>query len=317
MHRRSAFTLVELLVVIAIIAILIGLLMPAVQKVREAAARIQCENNLKQIGLACHNYEGVYKALPAGNSATNSFSSLANLLPFFEQQTVYNQINFNISSTAAAQTADTLSIPILVCPADPQGSVPAGFSGNSYVGNYGNTILWGQDGTVSNGVFFQKGITCRFAEITDGLSNTACFSERLMGDWSNGIVTPRTDLINPKGVTPQTPDDARNACLAANHSDPSLQWYSNFGAYWIQGNQNTMYTHTSLPNELGCAYPQNSTQTMPASSNHVASAVSGAGVNLVLCDGSVRFVTNAITLATWRAIGTRNGGETIGSDFPY
>ncbi len=226
--RRSAFTLIELLVVIAIIAILIALLVPAVQKVREAAARTQCQNNLKQIGLACHNYEGVYKRLPAGNSAANTFSSLSNLLPFFEQQPLYNQINFSVNSTA--QPADAVPIPILVCPADPQGSsLPPGFSGNSYVGNYGNTIIWGQDGTGSNGVFYHKGMQCRFADITDGLSNTACFCERLMGDWSNGIVTVRTDLINPKGVNPATPDDAMNFCRAANHADPSLQWYSTYG----------------------------------------------------------------------------------------
>jgi prepilin-type N-terminal cleavage/methylation domain-containing protein len=315
MRRRSAFTLIELLVVIAIIAILIALLVPAVQKVRDAASRTQCQNNLKQIGLACHNYESSYKRLPTGNSGSpTSFSSLSYLLPYIEQGTIYNQINFTINSTAAGQTADALPIPILLCPADPQGSsVPTGFSGNNYAGNYGNTIVWGADGTVSNGVFYQKGMQCRFGDITDGLSNTAAFCERLMGDWSNGIVTPRTDLINPKNVTPATPDDALNFCRAADHTDPSLQWFSSFGAYWIQGNQNTLYTHTSPPNDMGCAYPQNLTQTMPASSAHAGYG----GVNLVLCDGSVRFVTNSISIATWRAVGTRNGGETIGSDFAY
>ena len=312
--RRSAFTLIELLVVIAIIAILIALLVPAVQKVREAAARIQCTNNLKQIGLACHNYEGVYKKLPTGDTAANSFSSLSQLLPYIEQQTIYNQINFGVSSTAANQPADAIPVSVLLCPSDPQQSMlPAGYPGNSYVGNYGNTILWFQDGTVSNGVFYHRGMQCRFADITDGLSNTAAFCERLMGDWSNGVVTPRTDLINPKGVNPATPDDALSFCRAANHNDPSLQWFSSFGAYWIQGNQNTLYTHTSPPNDMGCAYPQNSTQTMPASSAHAAYG----GVNLLLCDGSVRFVPNSISVATWRAIGTRNAGDSVGSDFSY
>jgi prepilin-type N-terminal cleavage/methylation domain-containing protein len=311
MRRRSAFTLIELLVVIAIIAILIALLVPAVQKVREAAARIQCENNLKQIGLACHNYEGSYKRLPAGNSATNSFSSLTSLLPYIEQGNIYTLINFSISSTNAAQAADAMPIPILVCPSDPQSLMPTGFAGNSYVGNYGNTILWSQNGSIANGVFYSGGIGCRFGEISDGLSNTAAFCERLKGDWSNTVVSPRTDLINPKGVMPATPDDAMNICRAADHTDPSLQWFSNFGAYWIQGNQNTMYTHTSPPNDPGCAYPQNLTQTMPASSAHN----NFGGVNLLLCDGSVRFVTSSVSVATWRAVGTRNGQETIGADF--
>jgi len=307
-RSRSAFTLIELLVVIAIIAILIALLVPAVQKVREAAARTQCQNNLKQIGLALHNYEGNYKVLPAGNTATNSFSALSKLLPYFEQQTVYSQLNFSISSTAPAQTANAIFIPVLNCPADVMGSLPNGFPGNSYVGNYGNTILWAQDGSVSNGVFYHKGASARFGDISDGLSNTAAYCERLKGDWSNTVVTPRTDLINPKGVSPATPDEAVQACLAADHNDPNLQWYSNFGAYWIQGNQNTLYTHTSPPNAMGCAFPQNSTQTMPASSAHD----SFGGVNLGLCDGSVRFVSNNVSLAIWRALGTRNGNEPVG-----
>jgi prepilin-type processing-associated H-X9-DG protein len=152
-------------------------------------------------------------------------------------------------------------------------------------------------------------IGTKFLDITDGLSNTAAFSERLKGDWSNAVVTPRTDLINPQGVTPTTPDEAMAMCRAANANDPTLQWYSNYGANWIQGNQDVMYGHASLPNDRLCAFPQNMTQTMPASSNHVSS------VNVLLCDGSVRGVPDRISIATWRALGTRASGDQLGNDF--
>src|SRR3982750_3191536 len=102
MRRRSAFTLIELLVVIAIIAILIALLVPAVQKVREAAARIQCSNNLKQIGLALHSFHGTNKAFPLGNWKPNSFSAHSQLLPYIEQTAIYNQINFTVPYNNAA-----------------------------------------------------------------------------------------------------------------------------------------------------------------------------------------------------------------------
>ena len=98
-------------------------------------------------------------------------------------------------------------------------------------------------------------------------------------------------------------------CQATNASDPALQWYSNYGSNWIQGNQDVMYGHASLPNEQLCAFPQNSTQTMPASSAHTG------GVNVLLCDGSVRSVTNSVSVATWRAMGTRNGGDILGGEF--
>jgi prepilin-type N-terminal cleavage/methylation domain-containing protein len=310
MSKRRGFTLIELLVVIAIIAILIALLVPAVQKVREAAARAQCINNLKQMGLALHNHHDVKKCFPPGNSKPNGFSVHSFLLPYIEQGALYNQIDFTKSYSVATGPMATV-VTVFNCPSDPQSSVPAGWGGNSYAGNYGSGITWGGDSTVSNGVFWHiasdKG--ARFADITDGSSNTAAFCERLKGDWSNSNINPKSDLINPKGVMPVTPDDAMNDCRAANFNDPTLQWYSNFGSNWIQGNQNVMYTHSSPPNDPACAYPQNFTMTMPASSAHTGL------VNLTLCDGSVRSVPSSISVATWRALGTRNGNEALGSDF--
>jgi prepilin-type N-terminal cleavage/methylation domain-containing protein/prepilin-type processing-associated H-X9-DG protein len=307
-RRRSAFTLIELLVVIAIIAILIGLLLPAVQKVREAAARMQCQNNLKQIALGAHNYHDAYKRLPPGGDALD-FAAQALMLPFIEQDNLYKTINFTVAPTNAANSFPiSQPVPVYICPSDPQTDLPPGDGGNNYVWNYGSDLLFFSSNT--RGVFMFGNTKVTLQSITDGTSNTAAFSERRKGDFNNAVITPETDLFGPPG-SPATPDDAVALCNSNSWdiNNPKYQFRSDYGANWIQGYHWTLYQHVNLPNSRGCAFPP-ANCAMSANSAH-----GGGGVNLALCDGSVRFVSNTISMFTWRALGTRNGGEVLGSDF--
>src|SRR5262245_56143552 len=321
MNRRKGFTLIELLVVIAIIAILIALLVPAVQKVREAAARTQCQSQLKQIALAAHNYHDTKKAFPPGgggflsgaNFANQRVSSLSFLLPFLEQDNIHRQIDFSVRPDARVNAGPRAQpITLFLCPPDPQSLLPSGWAGNNYVANYSADIRWQQDQSGATGVYwFANSSTdrgARVADITDGTSNTAAFSERLKGDWSNATATARTDFFNP-GIMPTSQDQAMGACESLDPNNLAFQQRSDGGGYWLRGWHMTLYSHVSPPNSRACNFNKNATATMPASSAHTG------GVNLALCDGSVRFVTNGVNAVTWRGVGTRGGGEVLGSDF--
>jgi prepilin-type N-terminal cleavage/methylation domain-containing protein/prepilin-type processing-associated H-X9-DG protein len=307
---RTGFTLIELLVVIAIIAILIGLLLPAVQKIRESANRMKCQNNLKQLGLALHNYHDTAGGFPPARDSMMNFSGFVYLLPYIEQDNLCMSMDM-MSTWDAPSNATSRAVPvkIFLCPSDPVQQVPAGSAGVNYRFNQGYNILYSgipSGATNSNmppadGPFWQDSNT-RFADITDGTSNTAAMSEKLKGDWSNAIVTPRTDtfLLNDY---PDNPDAWNASCDSLNVNDLSRQANSDIGQYWMQGSHSdSSYWHTNLPNRRSCKKPPGRVATL-------ASSAHPQGVNVLLCDGSVRYVRDNIDLFTWRALGSRNLGE--------
>ena len=313
---RSAFTLVELLVVIAIIGILVSLLLPAVQAAREAARRMQCSNNLKQLGLALHNYESAHKRFPAGRNELRH-SPHSSLLPYIEQTNAANLIDFRVrwdhpNNAVAAAT----EIPIFHCPSDPISTVPNAWGSTNYRSNQGSGILWGlppSDPSDPNfgmpkpdGVLIPN-LYLSFRDITDGTSNTAVFSEHGIGDFSNAIASV-TDTFWPK-THPANADEAYADCKSIDVTDLSFQRVSDVGAPWMNGyHSTTAYFHAFPPQARSCMFPPGRIATS-AQSYHTG------GVSIARCDGSVAFIADTIDLAVWRAIGSRNGGEVINGGF--
>ena len=312
---RNAFTLIELLVVIAIIAILIGLLLPAVQKVREAAARAKCTNNLKQIALAAHNYHDSNSKFPPGWDFATSWGEFAHLLPYIEQKNLYTSMNLMLplsdpTNDAAIHTA----VGMYRCPSDVDNPVPSVGGATNYYGNAGNWVVFviarglNTNDPPPNGIFFSGSNNITFASITDGASNTGFFSEKVLGDGNMGKVSPVEDTFSgPGGGPPNVPgsaDEAYSLCQSVDVTNPANQFPIFMGSPWAHGQHH--YQHISPPNARSCGWLPSLRSTMAASSRHTN------GVNLALADGSVRFVPNSVNLATWRALGSRNGGEVVG-----
>ena len=198
-------------------------------------------------------------------------------------------------------------------PSDPGiGTVPAAWAPSSYRVNQGSGILWGlptSTGTNAglpgpNGPFFQNSET-RITSITDGTSNTAMASESLMGSFNAGVTNPNNTqgLGQSVGLYPSTPDEAYQMCESVGYQNPLYNGMYNTGAPWTYGyHATTIYFHVGPPNSRSCMYPGGRIGT-------AARSMHTNGVNLAMCDGSVRFVNNSILLATWRAMGTMSGGE--------
>jgi len=308
--RRRGFTLIELLVVIAIVAILVGLLLPAVQKVRAAASRAACQNNLKQLGLAAHAYHSAFAAFPPGRGAPapRIFSAQAYLLPFVEQNGLEAMIDFfqppagytapgNVYSGARNEPAAVTALKLLTCPADPTGGRVPGlkYGGTNYAGNAGSGDAGGPL-VGADGMFFTASAV-RSEHVTDGTANTALFSERPLGGGA-GATDPRRAMVELPGATNPTPA----ACATAAPSNPER------GGKWIVGNYgNTLYNHADRPNPPtpDCTNATQQKGRLAARSDHPGI------VNVGFADGSVRGVADSVAPAAWRATATRAGGEVI------
>jgi prepilin-type N-terminal cleavage/methylation domain-containing protein/prepilin-type processing-associated H-X9-DG protein len=344
-RRVRAFTLIELLVVIAIIAILIGLLLPAVQKVREAAARLKCQNNLKQFGLAAHNYESANGTLPPtqhtvvinGNTRSSGAPLQALLLPYFEQANKYNQfdMNYNVNSdapidpsipakTGANAAARAGDVPIFLCPSDPAQESYFGAGRQNYFGSLGAYANYrGSGNGAYDGVFsipfpangqIMKGIP--LLGVGDGTSNTVMFAEVLRSgipyNAASGIRDHATIIINSSNTGYNELDGTTiSMCATGANWSSSIKYTGQ--QYYRNLPSNFLFTHTlpinwNRPNRTGTQ--RYSCGSTAFTSMHIsASSMHTGGVNVCRADGSVRFVSDSISLATWRVMGTRGGGE--------
>jgi prepilin-type N-terminal cleavage/methylation domain-containing protein/prepilin-type processing-associated H-X9-DG protein len=339
---KRGFTLIELLVVIAIIAVLIGLLLPAIQKVREAANRMKCGNALKNIGLAVHNYHNALSAFPPGYQKTSGKSDRATwiimMLPYIEQDNMFNMYDpaNSVGGATDNNALNSVNVSFMQCPSAPQygpkiypvyppgaSVVVAPFAMGNYVANGGlgpdtccgkfssiplnpSPSLYLGTGFTSaagdpSGVFLlqlQGGQGRTISSISDGTSNTLMVSE----------------VIN-------------------NQGDPSNKKYAVGGTEDWRGNltydENCMFHWNYTPNSSNPDWVRDTLCTsslkapcIPSGTSYVDHKIivtprsfHTGGVNVAMCDGSVRFVTNNISLVTWQALGSPAGGEVIGSDW--
>lgn len=300
--RTRGFTLIELLVVIAIIAVLIALLLPAVQQAREAARRTQCRNNLKQIGLALHNYHDTSRCFPFGMGGTGfKYAALTQFLPQLEQRNLYEQIDFSLPvDDPVNHAARQQELPVFRCPTDLANPQPQAGGAVNYCPNKGTSLGWRDSD--ANGVLFFRSVV-RIRDIIDGTSTTAAYSERIVTDASNGILTPYSDVFLSR-ENPSTLDDAVRMCDAVDITNLATQFPNFMGAPWVDGKN--AYQHVNVPNGRSCGFMPALKATMTATSRHTG------GVQVLMCDGAVRFTSENIDVGVWRAVGTRDGQEVIG-----
>jgi prepilin-type N-terminal cleavage/methylation domain-containing protein/prepilin-type processing-associated H-X9-DG protein len=353
-NRRTAFTLIELLVVIAIIAVLIGLLLPAVQSAREAARRAQCTNNLKQLGLAMHMHVDTNGHFPATAPNGTYATTFVRMLPFLEPTVAnaYNPSDWN--GHAANTTATWTTIATFLCPSDgvmnqrfTALASPRRYGNINYIGNFG----WPRNAT---GVGGERGMSAgawpspngmisvdyslsatRFAaakgdprikitpaSATDGLSNTAAYSEKLKNDgviYLDGRVKDTRVVYFEIGPV----EPATLPALAARCRAMTTRYVAStgLGARWDDAYASTLniYNHLMTPNTRSCYFMLGGNwaeepHEWDGDGGVSASSAHPGGVNTLMGDGSVRFVKESINPQAWWALGSCNGGEILGAD---
>lgn len=291
--RASGFTIVELLVSISLLAVLVALVLPAVQSAREAARRTQCQSQLKQFGLAIHQYEAVYRCVPQHLQFGGNKSVFVSMLPYLGEGALFEKFD----RVHLRLGIGRLRPAIYTCPSDPDCS--AWLYRTSYVANRGHSFL--RYGT-RNGVFVDRFRPVRLLEITDGLSSTAGISECIgPSSWKSFLYeTPvrYTDESQLESLIVACRDIAASRPPSRMRMGEGMR----MGAGW-SNDEECIYDHTLYPNDVSCSNDWNYQEgIMSAGSFHPS------GVQLLLMDGHVRFVSSGIDLDVWRNLGDRNGG---------
>ncbi|MDO4587924.1 MAG: DUF1559 domain-containing protein [Planctomycetia bacterium] len=331
----SAFTLVELLVVIAIIGILIGLLLPAVQAAREAARRMQCSNHLKQFGLALHNYHSVHHHFPGYDDSGVGFSIQAKLMPYFEQRSLHNLIDFSqpvlIGPSGAKyfnlvhEEVAQKQIPIFRCPSDAeqdlyteyqegQNPSPVALRGLNYMMIIGSGKDQTFDFANKTDALFYFNSRCGFHSILDGSSNTIVMTESLLGNHQDTTSeSNRTRQVCRSSAIARAASNVNNPTFADfdNYLNSAVNWSGYRGCCWLLARPGYTMVITYLPPNTH--YPD----FAPSSGGgrqiglHFSRSNHSGGVNGLLGDGSVRFFSDSIQQSHFQALATIGGGEAI------
>lgn len=332
------FTLIELLVVIAIIAILIALLLPAVQQAREAARRSQCRNNLKQIGLALHNYHDTHRVFPqlafakpnAGNPSWGDlpwegFGPGTMILPYIDQAPAYGRLNFNISMSQSPNVeVSQIALPAYLCPSD----VPWAAANVTWNGGRGNNYVFATGPNLSYGIarnlqrgHFNIDVSVRISQLLDGTTNIVACSERNHGDSNSGRYMKEGDTIQlghgglasiggNEFMTAAAVQSAMNSLCPVGTGTPGH--YSILGETWMRpANGWTMFSAMNTPNSqiqdcIAAGGLTDGQGIATARSRHTG------GVHALLGDGSVKFVSDSIDLLTWQRANCIDDGATLG-----